>query len=70
MKVGSTVVGFVGVFVLGSASVALARQTPTFTKDVAPILYKNCSQCHRPNEVAPMSLMTYEEVRPWARSIK
>src|SRR5262245_54387265 len=43
---------------------------PTFAKDVAPILFKNCAQCHRPNEVAPMSLMTYDEVRPWARSIK
>jgi mono/diheme cytochrome c family protein len=52
------------------SSPADARQTPTFTKDVAPILYKNCSQCHRPNEVAPMPLMTYEQVRPWARSIK
>src|SRR6185503_1382111 len=51
-------------------SSASGAQTPTFTKDVAPILYKNCSQCHRPNEVAPMSLMTYDEVRPWARSIK
>lgn len=43
---------------------SLSGASPTFTKDVAPILYKNCSQCHRPNEVAPMSLMTYDEVRP------
>jgi hypothetical protein len=69
MNVRSTVVGLVGVVVLGCAS-AVSAQTPTFTKDVAPILYKNCSQCHRPNEVAPMPLMTYEQVRPWARSIK
>ena len=55
---------------LAWSSSADAQQTPTFTKDVAPILYKNCSQCHRPNEVAPMPLMTYEQVRPWARSIK
>ena len=52
------------------SSSAGAQQAPTFTKDVAPILYKNCSQCHRPNEVAPMPLLTYEQVRPWARSIK
>ena len=52
------------------SSSADAQQAPTFTKDVAPILYKNCSQCHRPNEVAPMPLLTYEQVRPWARSIK
>jgi hypothetical protein len=42
----------------------------TFTKDIAPILQRSCQRCHRPNSVAPMSLITYEEVRPWARSIK
>src|SRR5262245_33075958 len=42
----------------------------TFTKDVAPIVQRSCVTCHRPGEMAPMSLMTYEEVRPWARSIK
>ena len=42
----------------------------TFAKDVAPILYSNCISCHRPGEVAPMSLRTYDEVRPWARAIK
>ncbi|HEY6334205.1 MAG TPA: thiol-disulfide isomerase [Blastocatellia bacterium] len=42
----------------------------TFNKDVAPIFYKNCAQCHRPGEVAPMSLMTYKDARPWARSIR
>jgi Copper type II ascorbate-dependent monooxygenase, C-terminal domain len=44
--------------------------TPTFSKDVAPILYKNCVGCHRPSEIAPMSLLTYEETRPWAKSIR
>ena len=43
---------------------------PTFSKDVAPILYKNCVECHRPTAMAPMSLLTYEEARPWARAIK
>jgi mono/diheme cytochrome c family protein len=42
----------------------------TFNKDVAPIIYKNCAQCHRPGEVAPMSLLNYKEARPWARSIR
>jgi hypothetical protein len=42
----------------------------TFSKDVAPILYKNCAACHRPDELAPMSLITYKDARPWARSIK
>ena len=43
---------------------------PTFTKDVLPILQRSCQQCHRPGTAAPMSLLTYDEVRPWARSIK
>src|SRR5262245_8318713 len=42
----------------------------TFTKDVAPILQRSCVTCHRPGEIAPMSLMTYEDARPWARSMK
>src|SRR5690242_15665633 len=42
----------------------------TFTKDIAPILQRSCQQCHRPNGVAPMPLVTYEEVRPWAKAIK
>ncbi|HKP88111.1 MAG TPA: DUF3471 domain-containing protein [Blastocatellia bacterium] len=42
----------------------------TFSKDVAPIFYKNCVACHRPDDLAPMSLMSYKEARPWARSIK
>jgi hypothetical protein len=43
---------------------------PTFTKDIAPILQKSCQNCHRPGQMAPMSLLTYQDVRPWARSIK
>ncbi len=43
---------------------------PTFTKDVAPILYKNCVSCHRTGEIAPMALLTYQEARPWAKSIR
>ena len=42
----------------------------TFTKDVAPILQRSCQACHRTGSIAPMSLLTYEEARPWARSIK
>jgi hypothetical protein len=42
----------------------------TFTRDVAPILQRSCQECHRPNAIAPMSLLTYEEVRPWAKAIK
>ena len=42
----------------------------TFSKDVAPIFYKNCAECHRPNDIAPMSLLSFKDARPWARSIK
>jgi len=42
----------------------------TYSKDVAPILYRNCTGCHRPNDIAPMSLMTYKEARPWAASVR
>jgi hypothetical protein len=43
---------------------------PTFSKDVMPILESHCQTCHRPGEIAPMSLMTFEDVRPWARAIR
>src|SRR5258708_37185112 len=51
---------------LGGAAVA----NPTFTKDVAPIFQDKCEACHRPDSIGPMSLVTYDEARPWARSIK
>ena len=43
---------------------------PTFTRDVAPILQRSCQGCHRTGQMAPMSLVTFEEVRPWARAIQ
>src|SRR5688500_19578379 len=46
------------------------KNAPTFTKDVAPIIFKNCAGCHRPGEIAPMSLLTYEDARPWAKAIR
>jgi mono/diheme cytochrome c family protein len=46
------------------------KKEVTFNKDVASILYNNCAVCHRPNDIAPMSLLSYKEARPWARSIK
>src|SRR5262245_65694187 len=42
----------------------------TYAKDVAPIMQRSCQTCHRPGTNAPMSLLTYEDVRPWARAIK
>jgi mono/diheme cytochrome c family protein len=70
MRLGLATLAFAGALVTVPSFAAAGQGAPTFAKDVAPIFYKNCSQCHRPNEVAPMSLMTYDEVRPWARSIK
>jgi len=55
---------------LAISSVALAADAPTFYRDVLPILQNNCQTCHRAGEVAPMSLISYEDARPWARSIK
>ncbi len=61
----------VSVLCAGLSGVARAADAPvTFTKDVAPILYKSCVECHRPTMFAPMSLLTYDEARPYARSIK
>src|SRR5258707_7554761 len=53
-----------------SAAPAFAAGAPTSSKDVAPILFKSCVECHRPTAMAPMSLMSYEDARPWARAIK
>lgn len=65
----------IGAFALMAAASAPAANTsgantPTFSKDVAPILYQRCVTCHRPGEAAPMSLRSYTEVRPWAKAIK
>src|SRR5947208_695535 len=59
--------------VLAIAVPAFAADAPrpvTFSKDVAPIFQAKCQECHQPNSIAPMSLITYQEARPWARSIK
>src|SRR5215469_7383803 len=47
-----------------------AMKSVTFNRDVAPILFRDCSGCHRPGEAAPMSLLSYKDARPWARSIR
>src|SRR5438132_10658254 len=57
----------------GRILAAGAESTPTqvtFSRDVAPILQAKCQECHQPNSIAPMSLITYQDARPWARSIK
>src|SRR5579871_80916 len=58
-------------FVCASLAIAdPAPATPTYSKDVAPILNKNCAGCHRPGDIGPMPLLTYDQVRPWAKSIR
>src|SRR5215467_33628 len=54
------------------AGVLAAQDSPplTFNKDVLPILQKNCQTCHRPGQVAPFSLLTYKDARPWANAMK
>lgn len=52
------------------AAPSTAAAAPTFSKDVAPILFTSCVECHRAGSIAPMSLMTFDDARPWARSIK
>src|SRR5262247_1363423 len=74
----SRLVVLVSLICLAAAAVVITRgdltgaeaAAPTFSKDIAPILVKNCISCHRPGEVAPMSLLSYKEVRPWAKSIR
>ncbi|MEZ5353458.1 MAG: hypothetical protein R2762_12545 [Bryobacteraceae bacterium] len=52
------------------SSIAAFGKAPTFSKDVAPIFFKHCAGCHRPDHIAPMSLLDYKSARPWARSIR
>ena len=65
---GLPLLAVAGVVVAGVP--AAAQTSPTFTKDIAPILQRSCQQCHRPDSIAPMSLLTYQQVRPYARAIK
>ncbi|HEY6390121.1 MAG TPA: cytochrome c [Bryobacteraceae bacterium] len=64
----------IGAFTVSAASVFAAStdggKAPTFSKEVAPILYNRCVSCHRPGEAAPMALRDYKEVRPWAKAIR
>src|SRR6185436_10503637 len=60
---------FVGAMTVPFMSAA-AADSVTFNKDVLPILQKNCQSCHRPNQIAPMSLLDYKSARPWAKAMK
>ena len=70
LRTGLTLSSLGIVLLLATAAYKPTAAKVTFTKDVAPILYKNCAECHRSGEIAPMSLMTYQEARPWAKSMR
>src|ERR1700754_909458 len=55
---------------LTTVNTAPASAVPTFAKDVAPIIFDKCAGCHRPGEIGPMPLLSYEDARPWAKAIK
>jgi hypothetical protein len=70
LKIGTMTAALCAVFAMGVSASGPAKPTAVFTKDVAPILLKRCVECHRSGEIAPMSLLSYQEVRPWAKSIR
>ena len=80
MRMKYPVIGVALVWIAAASAVATEGQyssrrtpdknAPTFSKDVAAIIFRNCAGCHRPGEIAPMSLLTYEDARPWAKAIR
>jgi hypothetical protein len=68
-RIGAGLLG-VGLVALAQPAAAQSNAAPTFAKDIAPIFQEKCQVCHRPGSIGPMSLLTYEAARPWARSIK
>jgi len=70
IQLGALALGACSLFALGVSASGPTAARVTFTRDVAPILYNRCVECHRAGEVAPMALITYNETRPWAKSIK
>jgi hypothetical protein len=72
MSIGLTIGALIALSLLAFTAPVASQQpaAPTFTKDVAPIFQEKCQSCHRPGYIAPMSLVTYDEARPWAKAIK
>jgi len=70
-RIVSAALATCGLLAISASAAELTNSKPvTFTKDIAPIFQAKCQDCHRPGTAAPMSLITYEEARPWAKSIK
>jgi|SRR5579871_386586 len=70
MKFKFWVVVTLAIGVIQAGQAATSEPQVTFSHDVAPILLKRCVSCHHPNDLAPMSLLTYKDVRPWASAIE
>ena len=70
VQLGLFAFGACSLVAMGVAASGPSDAAVTFTRDVAPIFYNRCVECHRSGEVAPMSLITYNETRPWAKAIK
>lgn len=64
------ILAVVFLFQLSTSASDKSSSSVTFTRDVASILHKNCASCHRAGEIAPMSLLSFKDVRPWAKSIR
>ena len=69
-RIACSVLGVMIFLATSGIASAAVPDNPTFYKDIEPILQRACQICHRPNNMAPMSLMNYQETRPWARSIR
>jgi hypothetical protein len=72
-RVGRILGGVAGAVLLSGLSVEAGQagaSAPTFSKDVAPIIFNSCTSCHRPGEMAPMPLTSYKDIRPWVRAIR
>jgi mono/diheme cytochrome c family protein len=69
-QIGMLMMGLALILSLGTVASTESKTSVTYTKDVAPILFESCAECHRPGQIGPMSLMNYQEVRPWAKSIR
>src|SRR4030095_15710627 len=61
-------VGVMLLLITGPTASTTNENKPTFSKDIAPIFYKNCTGCHLPGEIAAMSVLTYKDGRPWGKS--
>src|SRR3954454_6001842 len=72
MRTGALICGIplAASMALAQAAGSNSEKPLTFSGDVAPILYKHCVTCHHPGDIAPMSLLTYKDARPWAAAIR